>query len=72
MFKRPDMSSSLLIISNEHEASDGRGLSQLQRSKYNYEMLNYVLDDWMPWHHENYDFPTIDIDRYYNYGNTET
>lgn len=51
------------IIANWHEASDGRGLSQLQRSQYNYQMLNYVLDDWMPWHHENYDFSTIDINR---------
>ena len=52
------------LIANWHEASDGRGLSQLQWSKYNYEMLNYVLDDWMPWHHEKYDFSTIDINRY--------
>ena len=52
------------LIANWHEASDGRGLSQLKRSKYNYDMLNYVLDDWMPWHCENYDFSTIDINRY--------
>ncbi|KAJ7394540.1 hypothetical protein OS493_000355 [Desmophyllum pertusum] len=26
-------------------------------------MLNYVLDEWMPWHVENYDFRTIDINR---------
>ena len=51
------------IIANWHEASDGRGISQLKRSHYNYQMLNYVLDDWMPWHHDNYDFSTIDINR---------
>ena len=26
-----------------HEASDGRGLSQLQRCRQNYQMLNYIL-----------------------------
>jgi len=51
------------LMANWHEASDGRGLSQLKRAQYNYEMLNYVLDDWMPWHRENYDFSTIDINR---------
>ena len=52
------------LMANWHEASNGRGLSQLKRAQYNYEMLNYVLDDWMPWHRENYDFSTIDINRY--------
>lgn len=28
-------------------------------------MLNMILDEWMPpWHRENYDFSTIDINRY--------
>lgn len=52
------------IIAEWHEASDGRGLSQLQRSKFNYQMLNSILDEWMPWHKECYDFSTIDINRY--------
>ena len=51
------------IVAQWHEASDGRGLSQLQRCKYNYEMLNFILDEWMPWHTDNYDFSTIDINR---------
>ena len=51
------------IIAQWHEASDGRGLSQLQRCRYNYEMLNYILDEWMPWHTTTYDFRTIDINR---------
>ena len=52
------------IIAQWHEASDGRGLSQLQRCKYNYGMLNFILDEWMPWHADYYDFSTIDINRY--------
>lgn len=48
------------IIAQWHEASDGRGISQLQRCRYTYAMLNYILDVW---HGENYDFSTIDINR---------
>lgn len=46
-----------------HEASDGRGLSQLERSHANYQMLNYLLDEWMPWHHEVYDFLYADVNK---------
>ena len=52
------------LLVNWHEATDGRGLSQLQRCRYNYNMLNYILDEWMPWHKDCYDFSTIDINRY--------
>ena len=52
------------IFANWHEASDGRGLSQLICCKYNYKMLEYILDEWMPWHKTCYDFSTIDINRY--------
>jgi len=51
------------VISNWHKASDGRGISQLQRSRFNYDMLNFLLDDYMPWHRENYNFNLIDINR---------
>ncbi|XP_063448946.1 uncharacterized protein LOC134728306 isoform X2 [Mytilus trossulus] len=50
-------------IAGWHESSDGRGLTQLQRSKFNYQMLNYILDDFMPWHREIYNFLYIDINR---------
>lgn len=46
-----------------HEASDGRGLSQLQRCRQNYHMLNYILDEWIPWHRENYDLSSLDINK---------
>ena len=51
------------VLVKWHEASDGRGLSQLTRCKYNYQMLAMILDEWMPWHRTNYDFSTIDINR---------
>ena len=51
------------IVAGWHEAADGRGLSQLERCRKNYAMLNMILDEWMPWHKEVYDFATIDINR---------
>lgn len=54
------------VLVNWHEASDGRGLSQLTRCPYNYyHMLSFILDERMPWHHSSYDFSTIDINRYF-------
>jgi len=52
------------ILADWHEALDGRGLGQLARCHKNYRMLNYILDEWMPWHTNNYDFSTIDVNRY--------
>ena len=46
-----------------HAASDGRGLSQLQRCRQNYQMLNYILDECIPWHKDNYDLSTCDINK---------
>lgn len=45
------------------EASDGRGLSQLQRCRQNYRMLNYILDEWIPWHRDNYDLSSLDVNK---------
>lgn len=33
---------------------------------YNYKMLNFLLDDLMPWHHEIYDFSTLEVNRCVN------
>ena len=49
-------------VAGWHEAADGRGLKAIERC-HNYAMLNMVLDEWMPWHRETYDFTTIDINR---------
>ena len=51
------------VVVNWHNATDGRGLSQLERCKYNYEMLNYIVEEWMPWYKDSYDFSLIDINR---------
>ena len=54
----------ILTVASWDEASDGRGLSQLDRCKPNHQMLNYLLDEFLPWHRENYDFTTLDINRF--------
>ena len=62
-------------VANWHEAHDGRAMKtpgaadskfarQRARSKANYQMMNYLLDDYMPWHKTHYDFRLIDINRY--------
>ena len=49
-------------IAEWHEASDGRGLTQEERSHANNKMLRYLLTDWMPYHQE-YDLSYIDVNR---------
>ena len=51
-------------ILNWRRASDERGLSERERSKLNYELLNMILDDLMPWHTQKYDFSLLEVNRY--------
>ena len=51
-------------VAKWHEASDGRGLGQLQRCRQNYGMLNYILDEWIPWQRDVYDLSLLDINKY--------
>lgn len=51
-------------ICNWRRACDERGLSELQRSKFNYTFLNMILDELMPWHKEFYDFSLLEVNRY--------
>lgn len=53
----------ITVVGNWRAGCDERGLSELQRSKYNYGLLNYILEDLMPWH-EEYDFSYIEVNRY--------
>jgi len=51
-------------IWNWRRATDERGLSELQRSKFNYQLLNMILDELMPWYKELYDFSLLEVNRY--------
>ncbi len=44
-------------------ACDQRGLTQLQRCHYNYELLSLLLSDLMPWYKDIYDFSTLEVTR---------
>jgi len=46
-------------IRNWRRAGDERGLSSVQRSKYNYMLLNLMLDELMPWHRQSYNFALL-------------
>ena len=50
-------------VSNWHISSDGRGISQLLRSKYNYQMMNYILDELLPWYKDTYDFSLLEVNQ---------
>ena len=51
-------------IKNWRRACDERGLSSLQRCKFNYQMLELILDELMPWHSKLYDFSLLEVNRY--------
>lgn len=52
-------------LANWRRAVDERGLSELQRCKFNHEMLNYILNELMPWHGNpgHYDFSLLEVNR---------
>ena len=50
-------------IHNWRRATDERGLTQQQRSEFNNEMLKLILDELMPWHTENCDYSTLEVNR---------
>ena len=54
----------LSAIGNWRRACDQRGLSEIQRCRFNYEFLNYIPDDLMPWHRTIYDFSLLEVNRY--------
>ena len=51
-------------IWNWRRAGDERGLSERERSKFNYQLLNMLLDNLMPWHKQMYDFSLLEVNRY--------
>ena len=56
----------LRVIRNWRRAYDERGLSVVQRSQFNNDFLNYILDELMPWHKQEGfgDFSLLEVNRY--------
>ena len=52
-------------ILNWRRACDERGLSDAQRSQYNNDFFNYVLDELMPWHKQpqHRDFSLLEVNQ---------
>lgn len=52
------------VIRTWRLSCDERGLSQLQRCRFNYQLLNMLLDELMPWHSVQYDLSLMEVNRY--------
>ena len=52
------------VVLNWHRANDERGLTELKRSQYNYEFLNFILEEMIPWSKDKYDFSLMEVNRY--------
>ena len=50
-------------VLNWRRAGDESGLSELQRHRYNYAMLNFLLEDLAPWMKDTYDLSTLEVNR---------
>jgi hypothetical protein len=50
-------------ICNWRRSCDERGLSELQRCKFNYKLLDLILDELMPWHRSTYNFSLLEVNR---------
>lgn len=51
------------VVLNWRRSGDERGLSELRRQKYNYEMLNFLIEDLSPWLKDDYDLSTLEVNR---------
>lgn len=51
-------------VNGWRRACDQRGLSEEERSCLNYNLLDFILDDWMPWHRTNRDFSLLEVNRF--------
>lgn len=54
------------VVRNWRRAVDERGLSTAQRQKYRSDMLDFILDDVMPWHTNEQlnDYSLLEVNRY--------
>lgn len=52
------------VIIGWRQACDQRGLSELERCKRNYKLLNFILEELMPWYSECYDSSLLEVNRY--------
>lgn len=51
------------VFLNWRRACDERGLRETTRSQFNNDLLNYLLDDWVPWHSTVNDLSLLEVNR---------
>lgn len=60
-----DEAAYLKVVHNWRCACDERGLTEDQRSTFNKDFLDYILDDFMPWHKDvQWDFSHLEVNRF--------
>ena len=52
------------VVLGWREACDKCGLTELERCRRNYVLLNLILEELMPWSNEFYDFGLFEVNRY--------
>lgn len=63
----PEEARFVSLVRNWHKANDGRGLTEETRRLYNLAMLDFILEDWMPWYWFNRDYSVMDVNRLSKY-----
>ena len=53
----------LRVVCNWRRAHDERGLTELQRCRYNYEFLTFIIDELIPWFNAHPDFSLFEVNR---------
>ncbi len=43
------------------DKGEAKYIKAVRRCRYNYELLNLILSDLMPWYETNYDFSTFQV-----------
>jgi len=56
----------LSIVRNWRRACDEGGISSDLRSQFNKNLLDYILDELIPWDKENRDLSFLEVKRYKN------
>ena len=51
------------VVCNWRHAHDERGLTELQRCRYNYEFLNFIIEELIPWYSAHPDFSLLEVNR---------
>ena len=49
------------LLHNWHKAVDGRGLTEEERSQHCKHLLEWIIEDWIPWTGDNPDYSLLDV-----------